>query len=191
MLHLFADPYVRVEVSQPSRSVSRKQTKTKKNTSTPTFNETFVFGVSPKPEDLEFTYVSITVFDYERIRSDEVIGHVRLGFGSSQSSEAEHWSSVMAKAGTEVTAVHDIVDMDDEWRHTDRQRLPQCTTSWIWTTTDDVPTDFSRIYIVSNLYITYNRLLNLFQGFPIGWSLATFTSSFMFITMKTTISLYH
>ena len=114
MLHFFADPYVRVEVSQPSRSVSRKQTKTKKNTSTPTFNETFVFGVSPKPEDLEFTYVSITVFDYERIRSDEVIGNVRLGYGSSQSSEAEHWGSVVAKAGTEVIAVHDIVDMDDE-----------------------------------------------------------------------------
>ena len=82
---------MKVEVHQPNRSVSRKQTRTKKNTSDPIFDETFPFSVSPKMDDLVYTSITVSTYDHEKLRSDEIIGQIKLGAGANQEAEIVLW----------------------------------------------------------------------------------------------------
>lgn len=107
------DPYVRVEVSQSSHPVSKKQTSTKKKTSHPVFDETFTFNISPKVDDLTFTTINVLIFDHDRIRSDDVIGRVQLGSGATEASEFEHWTEILSNPGDLITKWHYLVDLDD------------------------------------------------------------------------------
>lgn len=107
------DPYVKVEVSQSSHPVSKKQTATKRKTSHPVFDETFTFNISPKMDDLSFTSINILIFDHDRIRSDDVIGRVQLGCGSTEASEFEHWTEILSNPGHLITKWHYLVETDD------------------------------------------------------------------------------
>ena len=72
------DPYVRVDLSQPGRSDCKEQTKRKKKTSQACFNEQFIFNISPRIADLNYTSLTLNVFDHEAIKSDDLIGQVRI-----------------------------------------------------------------------------------------------------------------
>ena len=109
---LSTDPYVKVQLSQPGRGCVKKHTKTKKNTVNPHFNETFVFDISPMIGDLTYTALTLTVYDRERIRSDEVIGQVRLGYGATENTEFQHWNLVLQHPAHEFTEWHSL--MEDE-----------------------------------------------------------------------------
>lgn len=116
MFFIISDPYVRVEVSQPGRSVSRKQTKIKRGTSQPVFNEVFAFSVSPKVDDMLYTAIVLKVFDHDRIRNDEVVGQLKLGNGGTQETEINHWNEAMHVIGQETTKWHYLVDCDDDFK---------------------------------------------------------------------------
>ncbi|ESP05581.1 hypothetical protein LOTGIDRAFT_102460, partial [Lottia gigantea] len=104
------DPYVRVEVIQTGRGVDRKQTRTRKNTTHPVFKETFTFTISTHPEDLRYTTLKLTVFDHDRIRNDDVIGEVRIGYGATEESGSEHWTRVTRDLERETSRWHYIID---------------------------------------------------------------------------------
>ncbi|CAI9733770.1 calcium-dependent domain-containing 4C-like [Octopus vulgaris] len=70
------DPYVRVELSLDGETKERFQTKTKKKCMDPVFSEKFQFSISPQPETLQCTGITFTVYDHERLRSDEMIGQI-------------------------------------------------------------------------------------------------------------------
>ena len=110
---IISDPYVRVEVAQSAHAPTKKQTTTKRKTSHPVFDETFTFSVSPRMDDLTYTSLNIMVFDHDRIRSDDVIGRVVLGNGSTEASEFDHWSEILANPGHLVTKWHYLVELDD------------------------------------------------------------------------------
>ncbi|XP_050400272.1 C2 calcium-dependent domain-containing protein 4C [Patella vulgata] len=105
------DPYIRVEVIQTGRGVARKQTRTRKNTTHPVFKETFTFTISTRQEDLLYTTIKLTVFDYDRIRNDDVIGEVRIGYGSPEESGLEHWTRITRDLEREVSRWHYINDV--------------------------------------------------------------------------------
>ena len=67
---------MRVELSQPGRPVAREVTRRRKKTSHASFNEEFVFSMSPRIADLNYTSLTVTVFDHEAIKSDGIIGQV-------------------------------------------------------------------------------------------------------------------
>ena len=113
MSYFVSDPYVRVEVSQSSHQASKRQTATKKKTSHPVFDETFTFNISPKMDDLSLTSLNILIFDHDRIRSDDVIGRVQLGLGSTEASEFEHWNEILSNPGHLITKWHYLVEIDD------------------------------------------------------------------------------
>lgn len=93
---MITDTYVRVSVLQNSRPEVKKQTRLKKNSAAPAFNETFVFSVSPKLEDLYQTSIYFRVMSKERIRNDTVIGGVVLGNDSVYGSDEEnHWNNLL------------------------------------------------------------------------------------------------
>ncbi|KAK3579838.1 hypothetical protein CHS0354_007354 [Potamilus streckersoni] len=106
------DPYVKVELSQPNRSVSRKQTKTKKNTCFPVFSESFSFTISPKMDDLRYTTLIISVFDYKRLRSDDIIGQIIIGSASTEESLLVHWDDVITNPEKTVTKWHYLTEVE-------------------------------------------------------------------------------
>ena len=109
----FSDPYVRVEVSQVGRPTAKKQTSTHKKTANPIFEETFNFTISSKPDDLSSTSISLTIFDHERIRSDDVIGNVILGCMATDVSQYGHWQEVIENPGETIVKWHYLIDTDD------------------------------------------------------------------------------
>ncbi|XP_061163169.1 synaptotagmin-1-like [Saccostrea echinata] len=108
------DPYVKVEVIQPGKSALKRVTKTKKSTTDPVFNESYNFPVSFKMDDISYTYVTLTVYSHERIKSDEIIGQVGLGFVATQDSEIKHWREMMQNPGKEISEIHSLLDLDDD-----------------------------------------------------------------------------
>ena len=107
------DPYVRIEISQPSRPVAKKQTTTLKKTSNPVFEESFTFQISVKPEDIHETTISITVYDRERIRTDEAIGHVVLGYLATEACQYGHWQEMIENPGLMSSKWHYLVDYEE------------------------------------------------------------------------------
>ncbi len=73
---VLTDPYVKLELTQPSRADQKEQTRIKKKTTHPCYNEEFMFHISPKIDDLTHSSLTLTVYDHEAIRSDDVIGQV-------------------------------------------------------------------------------------------------------------------
>ncbi|KAL3865368.1 hypothetical protein ACJMK2_042760 [Sinanodonta woodiana] len=106
------DPYVKVELSQPNRSVSRKQTKTKKNTCFPVFSESFSFTISPKMDDLRYTTLIVSVFDHKRLRSDDIIGQIIIGSTSTEESLLVHWDDVITNPEKTVTKWHYLAEVE-------------------------------------------------------------------------------
>ncbi len=107
---------MKVELTQPNRAECKKQTKVKKKTQNPAFNEEYIFPISPKIEDLNFTSLTLTVFDHETIRSDEVLGEVKLGYGATEDSEFNHWNQVLQNPGREYRHWHTLMEVDgDHW----------------------------------------------------------------------------
>lgn len=107
------DPYVKVEVCQPGRSVSRKQTKTKKSTSDPIYDEVLCFSISPKMDDIAYTAVTVATYDHEKIRSDELIGQIKFGVGAIQEAEMDLWEKCINSPGIEVCDWLSLLDNDD------------------------------------------------------------------------------
>ena len=112
-MFLFPDPYVKVEVTQMSKLVAKKQTTILKKTPNPVFEETFLFPVSTKQEDIDETTITITVFDKDRIRTDEAIGHVVMGYLATEASQYGHWQDMMEHPGFMSSKWHYLVDYDE------------------------------------------------------------------------------
>ena len=100
-------------MSQPGRPEIKRQTRIKKKSSQPQFDESFEFIISPRVEDLNYTTVTLTVLSHETIRTDDVIGHVRFGFRSTQETETNHWQQVLVFPGKEYTLCHTIVQKNE------------------------------------------------------------------------------
>ncbi|XP_070543553.1 uncharacterized protein [Ptychodera flava] len=115
------DPYVKVEYSvsdstKTTRLNIRKQTRVRKKTSTPVFKEAFTFSVGNcSLQDIENnTSIVMTVYDRDRIRTDEPIGEVRLGSQATEDSELEHWSKILNTPDQPVPQWHNLMELDEE-----------------------------------------------------------------------------
>ena len=87
----------------------RKQTKIKKSSVSPQFDETFVFSISPKLEDLYQTSVNLRIMSKERLRNDTCIGEVVLGMNTGYGLMAvNHWNNLVNAPYRPVDAQLDI-----------------------------------------------------------------------------------
>ena len=108
------DPYVRVELCQPRRAPSHRNTKPAKKSTAPVFNESFTFAFSPKIEDLHHTKLTVTVLDRATLRADTVIGQVCLGYSATEEAENHHWNQVLQRPGQVATYWHMLMDPVDD-----------------------------------------------------------------------------
>ena len=111
-MYFISDPYLRLELSQPGRPVWRCQTKVRRSTTTPVYSEEFIIDISPKIEDLNYTTLSITVYDRVHLRNDVCIGQVRLGYGATEESEIQHWNQVLQNPGKAFINSHMLMNSE-------------------------------------------------------------------------------
>ena len=77
----FADPFVTLALLPDPYKKTLQKTKTVKNTLNPVWNEDFSFDMSP--EDLEVSRLVLTVFDWDMVGSNDVIGSDTKAIGHS------------------------------------------------------------------------------------------------------------
>ncbi|XP_045156810.2 synaptotagmin-4-like [Mercenaria mercenaria] len=107
------NPYVRVEVTQPYRSVIKHQTSVHKNEANPSFEQSFSFDVSPHADDMYATSVNVLVYDHDRFRSDVLIGQVVLGCLATEVGQYGHWQEMLENPNLMISKWHYLIDLDD------------------------------------------------------------------------------
>ena len=107
-----SDPYVKAVLCQPGLAKSKKQTEVRRRTTHPAFNSTLLFDISPRMGDLEYTCLNVSVYNHERLMSDDVIGEIRLGYGATEASEQQQWQTAMRQPETDVTTWHVLMEAE-------------------------------------------------------------------------------
>uniref|UniRef100_A0A8C9XPZ9 Synaptotagmin Vb n=1 Tax=Sander lucioperca TaxID=283035 RepID=A0A8C9XPZ9_SANLU len=97
-----SDPYVKIVLQQNGKRIKKKKTTVKKNTLNPYFNESFSFDVPF--EQIQKVQVVLTVFDYDKLGSNDPIGKTFMGYGATGVG-LRHWSEMLANPRRPVAQV--------------------------------------------------------------------------------------
>ncbi|CAB1341396.1 unnamed protein product [Coregonus sp. 'balchen'] len=98
-----SDPFVKVVLQYQGKRLKKKKTTVKQNTLNPYFNESFSFEI-PFGQ-IQKVQVLITVYDYDKLGSNDAIGKVWIGFGASGVG-LRHWSDMLANPRRPVAQWH-------------------------------------------------------------------------------------
>ncbi|XP_064172184.1 synaptotagmin Va [Anguilla rostrata] len=100
-----SDPFVKVVLQHNGKRIKKKKTTVKKNTLNPYFNESFSFEV---PFDqIQKLQVIITVYDYDKLGSNDAIGKTFIGYGASGVG-LRHWSDMLANPRRPIAQWHTL-----------------------------------------------------------------------------------
>ncbi|CAG2114902.1 unnamed protein product [Medioppia subpectinata] len=102
------DPYVKIYLVHNNQKIIKKRTHVKKRTTSPVFNESFVFDI-PYNEGLENVSIEFQVLDYDRVTKNEVIGKLELG-PKTDSSTKKHWQDVISSPRRQIAEWHKLKD---------------------------------------------------------------------------------
>uniref|UniRef100_A0A3P8WXV6 Synaptotagmin-1-like n=1 Tax=Cynoglossus semilaevis TaxID=244447 RepID=A0A3P8WXV6_CYNSE len=105
-----SDPYVKIILQQNGKRIKKKKTTVKKNTLNPYFNESFSFDVPF--EQIQKVQVVITVFDYDKLGSNDPIGKTFMGYGATGVG-LRHWSDMLANPRRPVAQWHTLLPEEE------------------------------------------------------------------------------
>lgn len=98
-----SDPFVKVVLQHQGKRLKKKKTTVKQNTLNPYFNESFSFEI---PFSIvQKVQVLITVYDYDKLGSNDAIGKCWIGFGATGVG-LRHWSDMLANPRRPVAQWH-------------------------------------------------------------------------------------
>ncbi|XP_056128253.1 synaptotagmin Va isoform X1 [Rhinichthys klamathensis goyatoka] len=100
-----SDPFVKVVLQHNGKRIKKKKTTVKQNTLNPYFNESFSFEI-PFAQ-VQKIQVLITVYDYDKLGSNDAIGKCWIGFGASGVG-LRHWSDMLANPRRPVAQWHTL-----------------------------------------------------------------------------------
>uniref|UniRef100_A0A8C1W5L0 Synaptotagmin Va n=1 Tax=Cyprinus carpio TaxID=7962 RepID=A0A8C1W5L0_CYPCA len=100
-----SDPFVKVVLQHNGKRIKKKKTTVKQNTLNPYFNESFSFEI-PFAQ-IQKIQVLITVYDYDKLGSNDPIGKCWIGFGASGVG-LRHWSDMLANPRRPVAQWHTL-----------------------------------------------------------------------------------
>ncbi|XP_029109752.1 synaptotagmin Va [Scleropages formosus] len=100
-----SDPFVKVVLQHNGKRLKKKKTTVKKNTLNPYFNESFSFDVPF--EQIQKVQVLITVYDYDKLGSNDAIGKTFIGYGATGVG-LRHWSDMLANPRRPVAQWHTL-----------------------------------------------------------------------------------
>ncbi|XP_031425616.1 synaptotagmin Va isoform X2 [Clupea harengus] len=100
-----SDPFVKLVLQHNGKRVKKKKTTVKQNTLNPYFNESFSFEI-PFAQ-IQKLQVLITVYDYDKLGSNDAIGKAWIGFGATGVG-LRHWSDMLANPRRPVAQWHTL-----------------------------------------------------------------------------------
>ncbi|XP_071368526.1 synaptotagmin Va [Centroberyx affinis] len=100
-----SDPFVKVVLQHNGKRLKKKKTSVKQNTLNPYFNESFSFEIPFS--QIQKVQVLITVYDYDKLGSNDAIGKCWIGFGASGVG-LRHWSDMLANPRRPVAQWHTL-----------------------------------------------------------------------------------
>uniref|UniRef100_A0A3Q2XCL8 Synaptotagmin Va n=1 Tax=Hippocampus comes TaxID=109280 RepID=A0A3Q2XCL8_HIPCM len=98
-----SDPFVKVVLQHNGKRLKKKKTSVKQNTLNPYFNESFSFEIPFS--QIQKVQVIITVYDYDKLGSNDPIGKCWIGYGASGVG-LRHWSDMLANPRRPVAQWH-------------------------------------------------------------------------------------
>ncbi|VDO20735.1 unnamed protein product [Brugia timori] len=110
-----SDPYVKIYLMMQKKRLEKKKTTIKMKTLNPYYNESFSFDVSP--EKMQRVHLQVTVSDYDRVGSNERIGHVIIG-NNANGVALKQWQDVLAAPRRSVAQWHvaNILERAEYWQ---------------------------------------------------------------------------
>nr|XP_061829694.1 synaptotagmin-1-like isoform X1 [Nerophis lumbriciformis]XP_061829695.1 synaptotagmin-1-like isoform X1 [Nerophis lumbriciformis] len=100
-----SDPFVKVVLQHNGKRLKKKKTSVKQNTLNPYFNESFSFEIPFS--QIQKVQVVITVYDYDKLGSNDPIGKCWIGYGASGVG-LRHWSDMLANPRRPVAQWHTL-----------------------------------------------------------------------------------
>ncbi|XP_069381092.1 synaptotagmin Va isoform X1 [Paralichthys olivaceus] len=100
-----SDPFVKVVLQHNGKRLKKKKTSVKQNTLNPYFNESFSFEIPFS--QIQKLQVVITVYDYDKLGSNDPIGKCWIGYGASGVG-LRHWSDMLANPRRPVAQWHTL-----------------------------------------------------------------------------------
>uniref|UniRef100_A0A8C2XRR4 Synaptotagmin Va n=1 Tax=Cyclopterus lumpus TaxID=8103 RepID=A0A8C2XRR4_CYCLU len=105
-----SDPFVKVVLQHNGKRLKKKKTTVKQNTLNPYFNESFSFEIPFS--QIQKIQVVITVYDYDKLGSNDAIGKCWMGYGASGVG-LRHWSDMLANPRRPVAQWHTLQTEED------------------------------------------------------------------------------
>ncbi|KAI4899008.1 hypothetical protein NFI96_024076 [Prochilodus magdalenae] len=100
-----SDPFVKIVLQHNGKRLKKKKTTVKKNTLNPYFNESFSFEIPF--EQIQKVQLLITVYDYDKLGSNDAIGKTFIGYGATGVG-LRHWSDMLANPRRPVAQWHTL-----------------------------------------------------------------------------------
>ncbi|XP_035380334.1 synaptotagmin Va [Electrophorus electricus] len=105
-----SDPFVKIILQHNGKRLKKKKTTVKQNTLNPYFNESFSFEV-PFAQ-IQKVQVMITVYDYDKLGSNDPIGKCWIGYGASGVG-LRQWSDMLANPRRPVAQWHTLLPEEE------------------------------------------------------------------------------
>lgn len=105
-----SDPFVKVVLQHNGKRLKKKKTSVKQNTLNPYFNESFSFEIPFS--QIQKVQVLITVYDYDKLGSNDAIGKCFIGFGATGVG-LRHWSDMLANPRRPVAQWHTLLPEEE------------------------------------------------------------------------------
>ncbi|KAI3360219.1 hypothetical protein L3Q82_014537, partial [Scortum barcoo] len=105
-----SDPFVKVVLQHNGKRLKKKKTSVKQNTLNPYFNESFSFEIPFS--QIQKVQVLITVYDYDKLGSNDPIGKCWIGYGASGVG-LRHWSDMLANPRRPVAQWHTLLPEEE------------------------------------------------------------------------------
>ncbi|XP_075310082.1 synaptotagmin Va [Odontesthes bonariensis] len=105
-----SDPFVKVVLQHNGKRLKKKKTSVKQNTLNPYFNESFSFEIPFS--QIQKIQVLITVYDYDKLGSNDAIGKCWIGYGASGVG-LRHWSDMLANPRRPVAQWHTLLPEEE------------------------------------------------------------------------------
>uniref|UniRef100_A0A3B4TUI2 Synaptotagmin Va n=1 Tax=Seriola dumerili TaxID=41447 RepID=A0A3B4TUI2_SERDU len=103
-------PFVKVVLQHNGKRLKKKKTSVKQNTLNPYFNESFSFEIPFS--QIQKIQVLITVYDYDKLGSNDPIGKCWIGYGASGVG-LRHWSDMLANPRRPVAQWHTLLPEEE------------------------------------------------------------------------------
>ncbi|KAM9457097.1 LOW QUALITY PROTEIN: synaptotagmin Va [Clarias gariepinus] len=100
-----SDPFVKVVLQHNGKRLKKKKTTVKQNTLNPYFNESFSFEI-PFAQ-IQKVQILITVYDYDKLGSNDAIGKCWIGYGASGVG-LRQWSEMLANPRRPIAQWHTL-----------------------------------------------------------------------------------